>query len=111
MDLLSTLPRERTEARRLFAIGPRGIDRWGAGLLQDSVAGELLEAVESSDFRDVRGLFSAVADHELELYPFTFRQGAEAITLNGRVVDEDVVPSLELNEPVTFRLVEPLDGA
>jgi len=60
---------------------------------------------------DVGGLraLRAALDGELDLLAFT--QAAEAFTLNGREVNEDVGTFLRGDEAVALGVVEPLDGA
>src|SRR5262249_39950336 len=46
---------------------------------------------------------------DLELHLVTLRQTLEALGLDGAVVDEDILPALDLDEAIPLRVVEPLD--
>jgi len=48
---------------------------------------------------------------DIKFNPLPLPQSAEALSLNGAVVDEDVRPVVAGDEPVAFLLVEPLDCA
>src|SRR5207249_5985974 len=61
--------------------------------------------------RDVRGLGTLWALNDLELHTLTFGQRLVAVHRDRGEVDEDVVATLTLNEPVTLLVREPLDGA
>src|SRR5262245_25842832 len=60
------------------------------------------------DLLDVRRVQPLRAPGHLELDPVTLGQAAEAARLNGRVVDEHILPVLLGDEPVALRVVEPL---
>src|SRR5437764_5584384 len=67
---------------------------------------------EASDLADLRGLATAVAASlDLELHPVTLDEGAEAVHLDCRVVNEDVRPAIGGDEAVPLFRVEPLDRA
>src|SRR5512133_3321640 len=64
-----------------------------------------------SDRPDVRRLEALRALLHLELDPLPFLQAAEALRLDGGVMDEDVVPAAVLSdEAEALRVVEPLHG-
>src|SRR5215468_2056272 len=58
----------------------------------------------------VRGLGALRALDHVELNPITLGEAAEALRLDGGVVDEDVRTALTSDEPKTLRIVEPLHG-
>src|SRR3990170_3245787 len=60
---------------------------------------------------DVRGLRALLAVDDVELHLLTFLQVAEAVGLDGAVVDEDVLTALHGDEAVALLRVEPLHGA
>src|SRR5262245_32695355 len=64
---------------------------------------------EGSELHDARGLqpLGTLGHLELDLLPFG--QGLEALPLNRRVVDEDVLPVFLFDEPVALRVAEPLE--
>src|SRR6185295_15654472 len=62
-----------------------------------------------SDDVDVRRLEAFGALDEVELDVGAFREGAEALRLDGREVDEDVFAGLGGDEAKALRIVEPLD--
>jgi len=57
----------------------------------------------------VGGLQTFGAFFDGELHPLTLNQIAVTIGLDGREMDEDVLPTLALDEAVTFAAVKPLD--
>src|SRR6185312_17475073 len=61
--------------------------------------------------RDVRGLGTLRALDDLELHTLTLGQRLVAVHRDRREVDEHVVSTLTLDEPVTLLVREPLDGA
>src|SRR5512134_867218 len=92
-------------------------DRHGKSLLENEERGPLgprsqrrYERV-SLDRGDVRGLQALVALHDLELHALTLGQRAVALRLDRRVMDEDVVAVLTLDESVALLVRKPLDGA
>ena len=63
------------------------------------------------DYDDLVGLRASVALRDLELDPLSLFEGAVAIRLDSREVDEDVLATVDGNEAVSLVRVEPLDGA
>src|SRR5207302_6648633 len=62
-------------------------------------------------FPDVRRLRALGALGDLELHLLTLCEAAEALHLDGRVVDEHVLAaSVGSDEAIAFRIVEPLHG-
>src|SRR3990172_9260516 len=61
--------------------------------------------------RDVRGLGTLGTLDDLELHTLAFGEGLEAVHRDRGEVDEDVVPSLALDEAVALLVRKPLDGA
>src|SRR3954454_10633649 len=59
---------------------------------------------------DVLRLQSLRSLGDVELHPLSFRERAEAVHLDGSVVDEDVLAALLRDEPETLAVVEPLDS-
>ena len=55
------------------------------------------------------GAFGALLDRELDLVAFS--QAAEAISHDCRMVDENVLATLVLDEAEALLIVEPLDGS
>src|SRR5262249_52736150 len=70
-----------------------------------------LETRKGLGGRDVRGLGTLRALDDLELHPLTLRQRLVAVHRDRREVDEHVVATLPLDEPVPLLVREPLDGA
>src|SRR5207237_570238 len=66
---------------------------------------------ESLDRLHVRGLCALGALHDLELDLLTLGQRLVPVHRDRREVDEDVLPTLALDEPVALLVREPLDGA
>src|ERR1700759_2147137 len=67
-----------------------------------------------ADLRDDNHLVSLrapVALRDLELHPLALFEGAVAIRLDRREMDENVLTTVYGNEPVSLVRVEPLDGA
>src|SRR5262245_27282852 len=62
------------------------------------------------DLADVRGLEALRSLHDLELDHVTLVEGAKAGHLDGRVVDENIVPVLLRDETEALGLIEPLHG-
>src|SRR5262245_21026533 len=60
---------------------------------------------------DVRGLGTLGTLDDLELHTLAFGQGLEAVHRDRGEVDEDVVPTLALDEAVALLVRKPLDGA
>ena len=60
------------------------------------------------DYLNVFGLQSLGAGDDLKLDGLAFLQAAEALGLNRRVMDEDIVSVLPADETKTFRVVKPL---
>src|SRR6185295_8564328 len=60
------------------------------------------------DLPDVRCLKTLRAAGHLELDLVTFGQGLETLSLDGAVVDEDVLSAFLRDEPITLCVVEPL---
>src|SRR6186713_1402643 len=60
---------------------------------------------------DVRRLGALGALDDLELHPLTLGQRLVALHRDRGEVDEDVLATLTLDEPVTLFVREPLDGA
>jgi hypothetical protein len=46
-----------------------------------------------------------------ELDPLALIQVAKSFASDGGVVDEDIVPTLSLDEPIALGTIEPLDGS
>jgi hypothetical protein len=44
---------------------------------------------------------------DLELYRVAFLQGLEAVTLDGRVMNEDISSAVMTDKPLTLAVVEP----
>src|SRR6516164_7886284 len=63
------------------------------------------------DYDDLVGLRAPVALRDLELDPLSLFEGAVAIRLDSREVDEDVLATVDGDEAVSLVRVEPLDGA
>src|ERR1700751_2198708 len=63
------------------------------------------------DYDDLVGLRAPVALRDLELDPLPLFEGAVAIRLDSREVDEDVLATVDGDEAVSLVRVEPLDGA
>ena len=61
--------------------------------------------------RDVRGLGTLGTLDDLELHALALSEGLEAVHLDRGEVDEDVVPTLALDEPIALLVRKPLDGA
>src|SRR5262249_21896806 len=70
-----------------------------------------LETRKGLGGRDVRGLGTLWALDDLELHALTLRQRLVAVHRDRGEVDEDVVATLPLDEPITLLVREPLDGA
>ena len=64
----------------------------------------------SRDFRDVCGLWTVFALHDLKLYPITLFQALVATGGNGTVVNEDIGTAFSSDESISFRIIKPLDG-
>ena len=60
---------------------------------------------------DVRGLSALGALHDLELHLLPLGEGLVAVHRDRGEVDEDVLATLTLDEPVTLLVREPLNGA
>src|SRR6188474_2871864 len=60
---------------------------------------------------NVTGLWSLGSVNDFELDGLSFFQRPETGTLDCGVVDEDVAATLAFDEPITLRVVEPLDLA
>jgi hypothetical protein len=60
---------------------------------------------------DVLGLRAFLTLHDLELYPLAFGQVAVAFANDRVEMHEDISTGVALDETVSFRTVEPLDGA
>src|SRR5579862_6335312 len=63
------------------------------------------------DDDDLVGLRAPVALRDLELDPLTLFEGAVAIRLDSREVDENVLATVDGDKAVSLVRVEPLDGA
>src|SRR5271169_6918555 len=63
------------------------------------------------DYDNLVGLRAPVALRDLELDPLSLFEGAVAIRLDSREVDEDVLATVDGDEAVSLVRVEPLDGA
>src|SRR5207248_5481473 len=66
---------------------------------------------EVLDRLDVRGLGALGALDDLELHALALGQRLVAVHLDRREVDEDVLATLALDEPVALLIREPLHGA
>src|SRR5919197_5808259 len=66
---------------------------------------------EALDCLDVRGLCALGALHDLELHALTLGQRLVPVHRDCGEVDEDVLPTLTLDEPVALLVREPLHGA
>src|SRR5579875_1603173 len=66
---------------------------------------------ELGDHHDLLGLRAPVALRDLELDPLPLLEGAVAIRLDRREMDEDVPATVDGDEAVPLVRVEPLDGA
>ena len=75
---------------------------WRAG--QGPALGQL-------DTYDVGGLIALGTLDDFKFHRRAFLQVTVTVTLDGRVVHENVFATLALDEPVPFRGIEPLDGA
>src|ERR1041385_3046175 len=64
-----------------------------------------------SDLLDVRGLEALRTVDDLELHRVALTERAEAVRLDGGVVDEDILATVLRDEPEALRVVEPLDRA
>ena len=53
--------------------------------------------------------FRALGEFEFDL--LAFGQGFKPLTLDSRIMNEDVLPIFLLDEPVTLRVAEPLNPA
>ena len=60
---------------------------------------------------NVRGLSALRALHDLELNTLTLGQRLVTLLGDRGEVDEDVLPTLTLDEPIALLVREPLDGA
>ncbi|MCC2643124.1 MAG: hypothetical protein K0S45_3537 [Nitrospira sp.] len=58
-------------------------------------------------FQDIRRLRTFGPLHDVELDVFTFFQGLESVPLEGGIVDKDIIPAIELDEPKSFTIIEP----
>ena len=65
----------------------------------------------SGDPNDVCRLGPSLAGPDLELDPLALVQGAEAATLDRRVVDEEFLQRFRCDETVSLLIVEPLHSA
>src|SRR6185295_16177781 len=63
----------------------------------------------ASDFVHVRGLLALATFDDIELDPVTFCQAAVAVALNGREVNEHVLPRIALDETEPLGGIEPFD--
>src|SRR5262245_28180015 len=63
------------------------------------------------DLGNVAGLRALGTVNDFELHCLTFFERPEAVTLDGRVVNEDIAASVALDEAVPFGVFEPLDLA
>jgi len=63
------------------------------------------------DSHDVRRLFPFLILNGLEFDDLTFRERSESVALDRRVMNEELLAGFLADEPVPFRLVEPLDRA
>src|SRR6478609_7117438 len=67
---------------------------------------------ERSKALDLLRLWTLGAGGDLELHPLSLGEGAEALRVDGRVMDEDVlIAPVDLDEPVALLGTEPLDGS
>src|SRR5689334_15150602 len=64
--------------------------------------------VRTLHFADVRCLKTLRAAGHFELDPVTFGQGLETLSLDGAIVNEDILATFLRDEPVTLCVVEPL---
>src|SRR5271165_1400708 len=65
----------------------------------------------SGSFGDVRCLGAFLPLHNLNLHCIAFLQALVALGSDRAVMDKDVRATLSSEEPVSFRIVKPLDGA
>src|SRR6266404_750330 len=63
------------------------------------------------DYDNLVGLRAPVALRDLELDPLALFEGAVAIRLDSREVDEDVLATVDGDKAVSLVRVEPFDGA
>src|SRR5919198_4963331 len=68
-------------------------------------------AMTGLDLGDVAGLRALRTVNDFELHRLTFLERAETVTLDGRVVHEDVAASVAFDEAIALCVVEPLDLA
>jgi hypothetical protein len=83
---------------------PAEVDPAGVCLLLPS----LPAIVELHHVSRLRALGAALNG---ELHPLALFQVAESLTLDGRVVDEDIIAVFALDEAIAFGTAEPLDRA
>jgi hypothetical protein len=62
------------------------------------------------DDANVLGFLSLAARGDVELHALAFAEGLEAVALDVRVVDEDIVPLIAGDEAVPLLSIEELDG-
>src|SRR6185503_19618082 len=63
------------------------------------------------DFHYIRGLLPLLPLHRLELDDLSLSEGSEALALDRRVMNEELLAGVLPDEPVSLGLVEPLDRA
>jgi len=68
-------------------------------------------ALELSDDAHLVGAGTFGRVYDIKLHPLPLPQSAEALALNGTVVDKDVLTVITGDKPVALGLVEPLDRA
>src|ERR1043166_3575241 len=61
-----------------------------------------------SDLLDVRGLEALRPVYDLEFHRVALTQRAEAVRLDGGMVDEDILATVLRDEPEALRVIEPL---
>ena len=64
-----------------------------------------------SRFQYIRSLRSLCALHHFEFNVFSLFQRFESFSLQSGIMHEDIIPTLQSNEPKPFAIVEPLHRA
>src|SRR5260370_24494702 len=103
--------------------GSRGLPPWDKTARPPEGPGRQLNLVDQwprpnpgppANLRDddnLVGLRASVALRDLELDPLPLFEGAVAIRLDSREVDEDVLPTVDRDKAVSLVRVEPFDRA
>src|SRR5690349_1311319 len=77
-----------------------------AGRTRQAETVRMADEAPSSDADDVRRVKPLVAALDLELDELSFGEGLEALHGDGGEVNEDVLPSLLLNEAIALGVIE-----